>query len=416
MSLTATAAQLVSLAALFSYLNHRFVRLPSTIGLMLISLGMSLVILILGTLGLPLGVQIDEFAHRALGAIDFNQTLMTGMLSFLLFAGALHIDLGGLSAQRWPVMFLALVGVLLSTVMVGFGMFYVLDLLNHPIPLPWCLVFGALISPTDPIAVLALMRSANAPKSLEMKVAGESLFNDGVGVVVFIELVAVASGQGTLDVGEVALFFVREALGGVLFGLALGYGVFRMLRSVNNYEVEVLLTVALVMGGYALAIALHVSGPIAIVVAGLLIGNQGRRLAMSTTTREHIDTFWELVDSILNAVLFVLIGFEMLLLPLHSSLLLPALTAIPIVLLARFLSVLLPARLPWLGRWFDRHTVQVLTWGGVRGGISVALALSLPDTPFRAGIIAMAYACVLFSIAVQGLTLGRLLRSGSAAR
>lgn len=414
MDLAATAALLVSLAALFSYLNHRFVRLPSTIGLMLISLGMSLVVLVLGKLGAPLGIQIDELAHQALSAIDFNQTLMTGMLSFLLFAGALHVDIGRLAEQRWPVGFLALVGVALSTVLVGFGMFYVLDLLGHPIPLTWCFVFGALISPTDPIAVLALLRSVNAPKSLEMKVAGESLFNDGVGVVVFIEIVAVATGQSEVNASEIVLFFVREALGGVAFGLVLGYGVFRMLRSVDNYEVEVLLTVALVMGGYALAIALHVSGPIATVVAGLLIGNHGRRLAMSTKTREHIDTFWELVDSILNAVLFVLIGFEMLLLPLDAALLLPALAAIPIVLLARLLSVLLPAGLPWLGRWFDRQAVKVLTWGGLRGGISVALALSLPATPFRAGIIAMAYACVLFSIVVQGLTLGRLLRSGAA--
>ncbi|HEY4971536.1 MAG TPA: sodium:proton antiporter, partial [Steroidobacteraceae bacterium] len=416
MDLAATAALLVSLAALFSYLNFRFVKLPSTIGLMVISLGMSLLVLFLGSIGVSAGVRIDELAHRALSAIDFNQTLMTGMLSFMLFAGALHVDLGRLSEQRWPVAFLALAGVVLSTVMVGFGMFYALGLLGHPIPLPWCLVFGALISPTDPIAVLALLQSANAPESLEMKVAGESLFNDGVGIVIFVELVALASGQKGLDAGEVALFFAREALGGALFGFALGYGVFRMLRSVDNYEVEVLLTVALVMGGYAVAIALHVSGPIAIVVAGLLIGNHGRRLAMSAKTREHLDTFWKLVDSILNAALFVLIGFEMLLLPLGGSHLIPALAAIPIVLLARFLSVALPAWLPWLGRLFDFHAVKVLTWGGLRGGISVALALSLPETPFRAGIIAMAYGCVLFSIIVQGLTLGRLVRSGAVAR
>jgi CPA1 family monovalent cation:H+ antiporter len=243
-----------------------------------------------------------------------------------------------------------------------------------------------------------------------MKIAGESLFNDGVGVVVFLELVGIATGQTVLDTAEIVSFFAREALGGAAFGFALGYVVFRMLRSVDNYEVEVLLTVALVMGGYTAATAIGVSGPIAIVVAGLLIGNHGRRFAMSEKTREHLDDFWELIDSILNAVLFVLIGLEMLLLHFGRATLAPALLAISVVLLARLLSVALPALLPYLRRWFDRKAVAVLTWGGLRGGISVALTLSLPETPYRQTIIRLTYAVVLFSIVVQGLTVSRLIK------
>ena len=344
-------------------------------------------------------------------SVDFDQTLMAGMLSFLLFAGALHIDITALAEQRLQVAFLAVAAVVLSTALVGAGTYYVLGAVGHPIPFVWCLAFGALISPTDPIAVLAIIRSVGAPKALEMKIAGESLFNDGVGVVVYVQVVAIALGEQTFHVADVAAFFAREALGGAAFGLAIGYVAFLMLRSVDNYDVEVLLTVALVMGGYAAATALGLSGPIAIVVAGLLIGNHGRRIAMSARTRERVDTFWELVDSMLNALLFVLLGLEMLVLPIDGSSMLPALLAIPIVLAARFVSVALPTWLPMLHRWFDRRMVKVLTWGGLRGGISVALALSLPDTPYRRQLIAMTYACVLFSIVVQGLTVGRLIRA-----
>lgn len=406
MSLAATAALLISLAAFFSYLNHRFIRLPGTIGLMLIALTMSVAILALG----KLGVHFDEFAQAVVGSIDFDRTLMGGMLGFLLFAGALHIDIAELAEQKWPVAFLAIASVMISTALVGAGLYYALGVLGQPIPFVWCLVFGALISPTDPIAVLSIIRSVGAPKPLEMKIAGESLFNDGVGVVVFLELVGIATGQTVLDTAEIVSFFAREALGGAAFGFALGYVVFRMLRSVDNYEVEVLLTVALVMGGYTAATAIGVSGPIAIVVAGLLIGNHGRRFAMSEKTREHLDDFWELIDSILNAVLFVLIGLEMLLLHFGRATLAPALLAISVVLLARLLSVALPALLPYLRRWFDRKAVAVLTWGGLRGGISVALALSLPETPYRQTIIRLTYAVVLFSIVVQGLTVSRLIK------
>ncbi|MBS0318933.1 MAG: sodium:proton antiporter [Proteobacteria bacterium] len=412
MNLPATAGLLVSLAALFAWLNHRYVKLPGAIGMMLIALALSVGVLALG----KLGIHYEYVAHRALSTVDFDQTVMTSMLGFLLFAGALHVDWADLASERWPVAFLAVVGVVISTLLVGFGLHYALGALDQPIPLIWCLVFGALISPTDPIAVLAIIRSVHAPASLEAKVAGESLFNDGVGIVVFIELLALAGGERIDSVSSVAIFFAREALGGAAFGAMVGYGVYRLLRSVDNYEVEVLLTVALVMGGFAAASALHVSAPIAIVVAGLIIGNAGRRFAMSDRTRERIDTFWELIDSILNAVLFVLIGLELLVLPLDRSHIVPALVAIPVVLVARFVSVGVPAWLPGLHRAFDRQAVTVLTWGGLRGGISVALALSLPAGDYRQTIIAMTYACVLFSIVVQGLTLGRVMRAGERRR
>ncbi len=301
------AAILITLSALFSYINHRFIGLPTTIGVMLIALLMSLLLILIGELGVA---QFDEVAERLLLGVDFDKTLMHGMLSFLLFAGALHVDLGGLRQQKWVITILATVGVFLSTLMVGVLAWAVLSWLGIGIPFIYCLLFGALISPTDPIAVLATLKNVGIVKSLETKIAGESLFNDGVGVVVFLVIAGVAVDPGDVSFGSAALLFVREAVGGVLFGLGLGYTGFFLLRTVDNYQVEVLITLAMVMGGYAMALALHTSGPIAMVVAGLLIGNRGRVLAMSDRTREHLDTFWELVDEILNAVLFVLIGLE----------------------------------------------------------------------------------------------------------
>jgi len=407
-TLNHTAAILVALAAAFSYLNYRFLRLPAVVGMMLIALLTSA--LVLGTI--HAGLVSDVGVRNLLASIDFNQALMDGMLAFLLFAGALDVDLTELARQRWPIAFLATVATVISTALIGFGMFAVFDLLGRPVPLSWCLVFGALISPTDPIAVLAIMRTAGAPKALEMKIAGESLFNDGVGVVVFLEILGIASGAVDVSAAQVATFFVREALGGAVFGFVTGWAVFRLLASVDDYEVEVLLTVGLAMGGYALASALHLSGPIATVVAGLLIGNHGRRHAMSQRTREHLDTFWKLVDSMLNAVLFALIGLEMIIVPVDPGRAGLAVLAIAVVLLARFLSVLVPTITPYLRRCFSGHDVKVLTWGGLRGGISIALALGLPDNPYRNTFITLTYACVVFAILVQGLTVARLFRGG----
>jgi len=400
-------AILVSLTALLAYANHRTFRLPTTIGVMLIALLLSLALIAAG----EFGSGVEAWAERVVARIDFNQALMQGMLSFLLFAGALHVDLNDLARQKSVIGVLATFGVLFSTFVVGTAVYFLLPLAGFSPPYIWCLVFGALISPTDPIAVIGILKRAAVPKSLEVKVAGESLFNDGVGVVVFLGLLDIATKEAGVSAGAIAGLFAIEAIGGVLLGLGLGTLAYWMLKSVDSYQVEVLLTLALVMGGYALATALHTSGPIAIVVAGLFIGNQGRRWAMSETTREHLDTFWELVDEILNAVLFVLLGLEILVLSFRGEFLLAGLLAIPVVLLARWASVGIPVRLMRRWRAFTPGAVTVMTWGGLRGGISVALALSLPAAePSRELLIAITYVVVVFSILVQGLSVGAVVR------
>lgn len=405
MGMFGVTAVLITIAAVFSFINYRYVKLPAVIGLMLIALVMSLGLLGLALLGFPgLEDAVDRFIRR----IQFSEALMHGMLSFLLFAGALHVNLNDLARNKWVVAALATIGTLSSTFVVG-GMFWLLvSVLGLPVPFLYCLLFGALISPTDPIAVLGILKSARAPRSLEVKITGESLFNDGVGVVIFIVLLRLSAGGEALSAGEIAALFAKEALGGLGFGLAIGSLVYWMLSRVDNYSVEVLITLALVMGGYSLALAIHVSGPIAMVVAGLLIGNHGRRFAMSERTRRHLDTFWELIDEILNAVLFILIGFEMLVLEFTAKTAIAAVLAIPIVLLARFVCVGVPIRLLALRREFSPGVVRILTWGGLRGGISVALALAIPARPERDVLLSVTYSVVIFSILVQGLTIGRV--------
>jgi len=407
------AALLITLTALFAYLNHRYVGLPTAIGVMTISLVLSLFLVGLGWMGLA---SLEQRAQGLLQQIDFNVVLMNGMLSMLLFAGALHIDLEDLASRRWPIGILATVGVVISTFVIGFATWELLDLVGIPLPFIYCLVFGALISPTDPIAVLGILKSADAPRGLEIKIAGESLFNDGVAVVVFTVILDIAVGGHQVTPVGIAILFAEEALGGILYGLAIGYLAYWLLKSIDDYQVEVLITLALVLGGYALAAYIHVSGPLAMVVAGLLIGNRGRMFAMSQTTREHLDTFWELMDEILNAILFVLIGFEVIVLTLDERYLLAALLLIPVALLARFLAVGLPIAV--MRRWieFSPHAVKVLTWGGVRGGISVALALSLPPGDERRVLLVITYVIVVFTILVQGLSLGRLVRATGGAR
>ncbi|MFH1574729.1 MAG: sodium:proton antiporter [Acidobacteriota bacterium] len=412
MSVFEISALLLTLAALFSYLNYRFIRLPTTIGLMLISLIFSLALIAFSNLGFDW----ESGARRFMSQIDFSQTLMQGMLSFLLFAGALHVNFESLMRHKWTVSVLATAGVLLSTLMIGTAMYWVLDWIGVPLPFLYCLIFGALISPTDPIAVLGLLRQVGAPESLETKIAGESLFNDGVGVVVFLVIYEVLTGARAFDAAHVGELLLQEALGGILLGLVLGWITFRLLKSIDNYQVEILLTLALVSGGYALASALHVSGPLAIVAAGLLIGNHGRHFAMSGRTRDHLDTFWELVDEVLNAVLFVLIGLEILILRLIPSYLLAGVIAVPVVLSARFVSVGSTVSIFRLVRDFSPHAVKILTWGGLRGGISVALALSLPGGPQRDLLLTATYAVVVFSILVQGLTIPFLLRKSIQAQ
>jgi CPA1 family monovalent cation:H+ antiporter len=405
MEILNTAAILITLAALFSYLNARFLKIPTTIGIMLISLLMSLGLLGLHALGLG---QLEQQAERMVRGIDFYETLMDGMLSFLLFAGALHVNLNDLAKQKWIIALLASVGVLTSTFLVGMLAWLIFNGLGIHMPFIYCLVFGALISPTDPIAVLGVLKSVGVAKTLETKIAGESLFNDGIGVVVFLVMVGIATGSDQPEARHISLLLIQEAGGGALFGLLAGGLTFYLLRSIDSYQVEVLLTLALVMGGYAVASALHLSGPIAMVVAGLVIGNHGRLLAMSETTREHLDSFWELVDEVFNAVLFVLIGLEILLLSYRGEYLLATIAIIPAVLLARFVSVGLPITVMRRYRRFSPRVIEILTWGGLRGGISVALALSLPSGPEREVILFATYAVVVFSILVQGLTIGPL--------
>ncbi len=408
------AAICLVITALLAYLNERFVGLPTTIGVMAAAMGLSLVLVGLDAIGVEHRLRLYE--ESLLRSIDFSNVLMQGMLSLLLFAGALHVDLTELRAHRWPVAALAVLGTLASTLLVGFGMWYTMPFVGVDLDLIHCLLFGALISPTDPIAVMGILKVARAPKSLELVIVGESLFNDGVAVVIFSLLLAMLASGTTPSASDGLHVLLQEAGGGIVFGLTLGYVTFRLLKSVDSYEVEVLLTLAAVTGGYALASRLHVSGPLAMVVAGLIIGNRGRAEAMSDTTRRYVDTFWELVDEILNAMLFVLIGMEVLVIVFSVHTMVAAGIALVVTLCARLLTVGLPVAL--LGRKFGlpRGSWKVLTWGGLRGGISVALALLLPHGPERATIVTLTYCVVVFSILVQGLSIGAVTRKAVGTR
>ena len=394
-------ALLISLTAVFSYLNYRYFKLPPTIGVMLIALVVSLALIGTGAFA----PTAHKHATELLKQIDFDETLMQGMLCFLLFAGALHINLNELVEHKVVIGTLAIGGVVISMFVFGTAIYFILNRLALPLSYPWCLLFGALISPTDPVAVIGILKEAKVPPSLEIKIAGESLFNDGIGVVAFIVMREIAVAGKAASAGHIVALFLEEAVGGAVVGLVVGWITYRMLKSVDNYRVEVLLTLGLVMGGYALAAAVHTSGPIAIVVAGLFIGNHGRAFAMSETTRKNLDTFWELLDEILNALLFVLIGLEVLVLTFTRGLFLAGLLAIPIILLARWISVAGPIAVMSRWRKFTPGTVTIMTWGGLRGGISVAMALSLPVGRERDIVLGMTYVLVVFSILVQGVTI-----------
>jgi len=401
------AAVIVALAALFGYINHRWLGLPHAIGIVVIALLASLGAIAIDAIFPALALQ--DSVRAILANIDFHDVLMKGMLSFLLFAGALHVNLDDLLSRKWAIGSMATVGVLMSTFMVGFAVWGISSALGIGIPMMYCLVFGALIAPTDPVAVLGILKTVKVPESLEAKIAGESLFNDGVGLVVFIIMVAIAVGGGghggdSVGVLDVIRLFAQEALGGAALGLAFGYVAFRALKSIDEHNLEVLITLALVMVTYGVAAALHLSGPIAVVIAGLLIGNKGTRLAMSEKTRDHVQKFWSLLDEIINSALFLLIGFEVFALSISGNVVLLMIIAIPLTLAARFISVATPLTLLSLNREFTKGAIPVLTWGGLRGGISVALALSLPESAFKDTILATTYGVVIFSIVVQGLT------------
>ena len=411
MDFSGLLAVVITLTALFSYVNHRWLGLPRAIGLLLMGLAISGVLVAAGR-SFP---GLERSAAVTVAAVDFERLVLHGVLGFLLFAGALHLDLSDLRRHALVVGVLSTFGVVLTTAIVGWLTWHILALLGIPLPLLHCLLFGALIAPTDPIAVLAILRSARAPRDVEVQISGESLFNDGVGVVVFLALLSFADDPAA-GVHTIGLLFVREAVGGIVLGAALGAIAYVLMKRVDDYQVEILLSLALVVGGYSLAEILHVSAPITVVVAGLLIGNPGRALAMSPATRERLDDFWELLDAILNAVLFVLVGLQILTLAVTTSHVAAGAAAIAVSLLARWASTGL--LLAFLRRWahVGAHSTALMTWAGIRGPLSLALALSLHQRLSAASqgaadvIVVMTYAVVVFSVAVQGLSLRPLIR------
>jgi CPA1 family monovalent cation:H+ antiporter len=396
---------IILLAAVFGYVNHRFVKLPGIIGIMIISLAASLAVI-------GLEIIYPEFFVETISsirAIDFNTVVLKVMLSFLLFAAAIHIDVKKLRSERKAIITFSTISVLISTLIVGVLFYIVTSLFGLHVSFLYCLLFGALISPTDPIAVVGILKKAKIPSSLETKISGESLFNDGVGVVLFIALYEIAQkGLENITPWNVLWLFIREAGGGLLFGWLLGYLCYWALKSIDNYVVEILITLGIVMGGYALAGELHVSGPLAMVVAGLITGDKGMDLGVSDTTRDYLGKFWELIDKLMNAILFLLVGFEMLIVVFNLTLLWLGCIAILIVLFARFISVSVPILILKSKKAFVKNEIPILTWGALRGGISIALALSVPKYMYGDMFVSITYIVVLFSIVVQGLTIGRL--------
>ncbi|MXP63752.1 sodium:proton antiporter [Roseomonas sp. M0104] len=401
---------LLVLTAAFGWMNARLIGLPDTVGLLAMGLAASL--LLLATDLLFPATPLYENLTGIIRQVDFQRTVLEGMLAFLLFAGALHVDISALRDRAWVVGCMATLGVLISTLIVGFGFWFLAGLAGVALPLSWAFVFGALISPTDPVAVLSTLKAVRVPQSLELDMTGESLFNDGVGIVAFTIAMAFAAGAGeeAAGPGEVVALLLHEAAGGMLLGLVAGYAAYLAMKQIDNYPIEVLISLALVTGTYALASRLGMSGPLAMVVAGLLIGNRAPQHAISDLTQHYLFSFWTLVDEILNAVLFLLIGLEVLVLRPETLLQWLPVAAILLVLAARFVSVALSVTA--MARWkrFVRGTIPVLTWGGLRGGISVALALSIPEVTEKPTILAATYTVVVFTILVQGLTLRPLVK------
>jgi CPA1 family monovalent cation:H+ antiporter len=395
---------LLVLAVLFAYINFRVVKLPGTIGLMAVSLFFSILILLSGQLLSPVRNMVADMLVK----IDFSDLLLEGMLSFMLFAGAIPIKYDDLKSEKLSIFFFSTVSVIISTFVVGLVTFYLLSLFGIKISLINALLFGALISPTDPIAVLSILKNAGIPKSMETKIAGESLFNDGVAVVVFITILQLAKPGAELNTGNILLLFGQEAIGGIILGIILGFVGYKLFSSIDNYKIEVLLTLAIVMGGYTLAHFIHVSGPLAMVVAGLITGNRGKSMGMSETTAEYVDKFWELIDEILNTLLFVLIGMELLIIKSNITIIIISVLLIVVIIGTRFFSVWLPSMIIRLKEKIPRSTLIVLTWGGLRGGISIALALSVPDHLNKDILVTITYIVVCFSILVQGLTISKV--------
>lgn len=394
---------LITLCAVFGYLNLRFIGLPTAVGIMVLALVFSMLVLLTPHIGLDILPAVQEFMSH----IDFSKTLMQGMLSILLFAGALHVKLENLREEKLMIFILAGFGTVFSALAAGAMAYYIFPVFGFDVPLLYALIFGALIAPTDPVAVMAILKKVGVRKSLETKIVGESLFNDAVAVVMFVVILQVMEGAKP-DFASISFLLLKEVIGGTLLGLTLGYIVYRMIARIDHYPVEIMLTLALVIGGYELALLLNVSGPIVVVVAGLLIGNYARNKVMSEHNREYLDAFWELCDEFLNAVLFLLIGLEIFALTFNLDAYKAGMIMIPVLLAIRFLSVAMPMTLLRKRRVFSDGAIGILTWGALRGGVPVALALSLPPSAERDYIIIVTYCIVLFSIIVQGLTVGKV--------
>ncbi|MCE9508384.1 MAG: sodium:proton antiporter [Alphaproteobacteria bacterium] len=407
MSLFEIAAVLLTAAAVGSYVNHKWIKLPLTIGLMLLAMAAGLVGLLLQNIGWIGHAGIEKFLQN----IDFSEVVFHGMLSFLLFSGALHINIEDLKSAKLPIAVTATVSTFLSTFLIGSAFYFLANALSVThISWLYALLFGAILSPTDPIAVLAIIKKMGAPKSIETKIAGESLFNDGVAIVIFLTLLGLIMAGAEPKISSTLLLLLQQAGGGLLAGAALGWLACQMLRRTDAHHVQLLITLAVVSGGYLFAEKLHVSAPLAMVVAGIMIGNQGRTNAISDKAREQLGFFWELIDEILNAVLFLLIGLEMMVIKIEGSLALLAPVCILAALASRYISVAIPLQLmkPWYA--FTKGTSAVMTWGGLRGALSIAMVLTLQEQHIKELFLPCVYAVVVFSIAVQGLTFGRLLK------
>jgi CPA1 family monovalent cation:H+ antiporter len=405
---------LIVLASIFAYINYRFLKLPSTIGIMVIAITVSIVLVFFGETLFP---KTFNRLHQLMTSIDFTEVLMGAMLNFLLFAGGIHVNIDDLKEQLRPIVIFSTAGVVISTFVVGIGMYYLMPIIGVQIPFIFCLVFGALISPTDPVAVLSILKQAKVSKALETKVAGESLFNDGMAVVVFTVVLQIAIGEEVdLNLESIGLLLLKEAGGGLLLGVILGWITSRLMREVDDYIISVLVTLSVVMGGYLIAHQMHISGPLTMVAAGLFMGNFNMKFKMKSITQDYLIKFWELIDEILNAVLFLFIGFELLMIKDLKHFMIPGLVAIIVVLIARFVCIWLPTRFMSLKTRFSPQTVKVLVWGGIRGGVSIALAMSIPKGEYSDAILSITYCVVVFSIIVQGLTIAKVANPNKIAK
>lgn len=406
MELYYSLSALIVLAAIFAYLNHRYLKLPSTIGIMLIAIIVSIFARVAGETLFP---KMTADLMTLISGIDFTEILMGGMLNFLLFAGAIHVRFSDLREQRLPVLIFSTISVIISTFVIGSIFYYLAPVFNVELPLLYCLLFGSLISPTDPIAVLGILKKAKVSKSLETKITGESLFNDGVAVVLFVVIFQLTQSPGMeVNIGKISLLLAKEVFGGLALGIALGYTASKAMKAIDDYIVSVLITLSVVMGGYLIASYFHISGPLAMVAAGLLIGNYGKKTAMSDLTKEYLSKFWELIDEVLNAVLFLFIGLELLLIKNFDYYWEISIVTIFVVLFARFISIWIPSLIVPFKPKLSRGTLTMLVWGGLRGGVSIALVLSVNNPEYKELLLEMTYFVVVFSIFVQGLTVGKV--------